>query len=51
MSLLDQFGKELKEKGDEQQANVHPIYIGIGGKDDIVVPQVFYGIFYIQGRL
>ncbi len=51
MSLLYQVGEELQEEGDNQQADVHAVHIGIGGYDDFIVAQRLYAVFYIQGRL
>ena len=51
MSLLYQVGEELQEEGDNQQADMHAVHIGIGGYDDFVVAQCFYAVFYIQGCL
>ena len=39
MPVADQFGEELEEEGEQQQADVHAVDVGIGGDDDLVVAQ------------
>ena len=39
MPTAHQLGEELEEEGNQQQADVHPVVIGIGGDDDAVVAQ------------
>ena len=51
MSLLYQVGEELQEEGDNQQADVHAVHIGIGSYDDFVVAQCLYAVFYISRLL
>jgi hypothetical protein len=51
MPFLYQVGEELQEEGDDEQADVHAVHIGIGSYDDFVVAQCLYAVFYIQGCL
>ena len=51
MPFLDEFRVELQEKGDEQQADVHTVDIGIGGDNDLVVTQVVESVLNVEGRL
>jgi hypothetical protein len=39
MSVADHLREELEEEGEQQQADVHAVHIGIGGDDDAVVAQ------------
>ena len=50
-ALLDQFGEELKEKGDDEQTDMHTINIGIGSNDHLVVAQRFQSILDIESGL
>ena len=51
MSLANQFGEELQEEGDGEQAYVHAIDIGIGSDDDLVVSQVVEPVLYVESCL
>ena len=51
MARLDQLGAELQEVGQQQQADVHAVNIGIGGDDDLVVTQAFNAVLDIECRL
>ena len=51
MTFFNQIGEKLQEKGDEEQANVHTVHIGIGGYNYFVVSQSVYAVFDIQGSL
>ena len=46
-----QFGAEAQEEGEQQQADVHAVDIGIGGDDDVVVAQVFHAVVNVQGAV
>ena len=41
-------GEQLQKKGQQKQANVHAVHIGIGGNHNIVVTQTLQAIFQIQ---
>ena len=49
--LLDQVGEELKEEGDQQQADVHAVHVGIGGDDDAVVAQSVQAVLDVERGL
>ena len=51
VALPDEIGEELEEEGEEQQADVHAVDVGIGGDDDAVVTQVFDAVFDVEGVL
>ena len=51
MLLLDQVGEELKEEGDQQQADVHAVHVGIGGDDDAVVAQSVEAVLDVERGL
>ena len=51
MPLLDQLGIELQEESDDQQTDVHTVYIGIGGHDHLVVSKVVEAVLDVQGSL
>ena len=39
MTFLNELGEELEEEGDDEQADVHTVYIGIGSHNDLIVSQ------------
>jgi hypothetical protein len=39
VTFADEVGEELEEEGDREEADVHPVDIGIGREDDLVVTQ------------
>ena len=49
--LLDEFGKELEEEGEHQEADVHTVVIGIGGHDDLVVAKAVQSVLDVEGSL
>jgi len=49
--FLDQIRKELQEKREQQQPDMHTIGIGIGGDDHLVVAKPFHVVFDIEGCL
>ena len=51
MAFLDEFGEELQEEGDDEQADVHAVDIGIGGYNHLVVAQGVESVLYVEGRL
>src|SRR5664280_2973875 len=51
MPFSYQIGKELEEKCKQKQSDMHPINVGIGRNNNIIVSQVFYSVFNIQSRL
>ena len=51
MLLLNQIREELKEECDKQEADVHPVHIGIGRDNHFVITQSIQSIFNIQSRL
>ena len=44
VALLYQIGEKLKEKGKQQESDVHIIHVGIGRDHNAVVAQVFNAI-------
>lgn len=46
-----QIGEKLQKEGQQQQADMHTVDIGIRGHNDIVVPQFFQPVFNIQSSL
>ena len=48
MSCLDQLGAELQEVGQQQQADMHAVDIGIGGDDDLVVTQAVDAVLDVE---
>ena len=51
MVALDQVGEELQEEGDQQQADVHAIHIGIGRNDHLVITESIQAILDVQSGL
>ncbi len=51
MPLLDQVGEELEEESQHKKANVHSVNIGIGGNNDLIIPQLIESVLDIQCRL
>ena len=51
VSFFDQIGEKLKEKSNQQQADMHTVHIGIGSHNYFVVAQIIYTVFDIQRRL
>ena len=49
MALPHQLGVELEEEGEEEEADVHAVHIGIGGDDDVVVAEVLHAIVDVEG--
>jgi hypothetical protein len=39
VAVAHEVGEELQEEGDQQQADVHAVHVGIGGDHDLVVAQ------------
>ncbi len=39
VALLDEVGEELQEEGDDEQADVHSVDIGIGSHNHLIVSQ------------
>ena len=50
MSLPDQLRKELKEEGNEQKTDMHPVHVRIRRDHDLIVAQVLQIILDAQGR-
>ncbi len=48
MAITDQARKELKEKCDQQQPDMHPIHIRICSNHHISVPEIIQVFFNIQ---
>ena len=51
MSLLNQLWEELEEEGDDEQADVHAIDIGICCHDDLIISEGIETFFDIEGSL
>ena len=51
MSLLDQFGEELQEEGDDQKSDVHTVDISIRGHNDLVISEGVESFLDIEGCL
>lgn len=51
VALPNEFGEELEEEGDEEQADVHAVDVGIGGDDDVVVAEALDSVFDVEGVL
>ena len=51
MSATNHLREELEEERDHEQTDVHPIHIGIGGQNDVLVTQVIDAFFNVQRRL
>ena len=51
MTFLNELGEELQEEGDDEQADVHTVDIGIGSHNDLIVSQGVQAIFDIEGGL
>ena len=51
MALPYQFGEELQEEGNHEQAYVHAVDISIGGYDYFVVAQAVDSVFDVECRL
>ena len=48
MAFFDEFREELEEEGDDEQADVHSVYVGIGCDDDFIVAQCFESFFDVE---
>src|SRR5664279_6569183 len=51
MPFSYQIGKELEKECKQKQPDMHPINVGIGRNNNIIVSQVFYSVFNIESRL
>ena len=51
MVVAHQIGKELQEKREYQQPDVHSVHVGIGGDHNLVVAQRFQAVLNVQGVL
>ena len=51
MAIFYQIGEELQEEGHQQKPDVHPVDIGVGGDDDLIVPEAFDPLLDIEGML
>ena len=51
MPVADHLGEKLEEEGEQQQADVHAIDVGIGGDDDSVIAQVFNAVLDVERGL
>ena len=51
MPFLHQFGEELQEEREHQQANMHAVHIGIGSDNHLVVSELIESFFDIERRL
>ena len=51
MTAAHQLWEELEEEGDEQQAYVHPVVVGIGGDDHAIVAQAVEAVLDVERRL
>ena len=51
MPRADHVGKELQKKGHQQQPDVHPVDVGIGRDDDLVIAQVVHILLDVERRL
>ena len=43
--------EELKKEGDEKEANVHAVDVGISGEDELVVAESVETVFDVQRML
>ena len=51
MFFSDEFREELKEEGNEQKTDMHPVHVRIRRDHDLIVAQVLQVIFDSQGGL
>ena len=51
VSLSNELGEELEEEGDEEEADVHAVDVGIGRNHDVVVAEAFDSVLDIKGVL
>jgi len=51
MSLLDEVGEELQEEGEQQQADMHPVGIGIGSDNHFIISQSVHILLDVECRL
>ena len=51
VALLDKVREELQEEGDDEQADVHSIHIGIGSHNHLVISQSVQSVLDIEGCL
>ena len=51
MTFLNQVGEELQEEGDNQQADVHAIHVGIRSYDDLIISERVETVLNIEGCL
>ena len=51
VAFLNQFGEELQEERNHEQAYVHSVHIGVGGYDDFVVSKAVKAVFDVEGCL
>ena len=51
MSLLDEIWEELQEEGDDEQADVHSVNIGIGSHNHLIISQSVQSVLDIESCL
>ena len=51
VSFLYQVGEELEEEGDDEEADVHAVHIGIGRNNHLVVTQCVESVLDVEGCL
>ncbi len=51
VALLDEVREELQEEGDDEQSDVHSIYIGIGSHNHLIISQSVQSVLDIEGCL
>ena len=51
MSFLDQFGEELQEESDDEQSDVHTVYIGICCHYHLIISKRVESVFNVERRL
>ena len=51
VALLDEVREELQEEGDDEQSDVHSIYIGIGSHNHLIISQSIQTILNIESCL
>ena len=51
MALTNQFWEELQEEGDNQQADMHTVHIGIGSHNHLIISQRVHALLNIEGSL
>ena len=51
VALPDELGEELEEEGNEEEADMHAVYVRISGDDHVVVAEALEAILDVEGVL